>query len=59
VGDASSLKLAKTTMAKSAMDAGWGKLKTIPGRCSIYDRSPDMLTIRFFRTHAEFYPERP
>jgi len=37
VGDASSLKLAKPTMAQSAMDAGWGKLKTITGRSSISD----------------------
>jgi IS605 OrfB family transposase len=29
VGDVSSLKLAKTTMAKSVLDAGWGQLKTM------------------------------
>jgi IS605 OrfB family transposase len=29
VGDVSSLKLAKTMMAKSVMDAGWGQLKTM------------------------------
>jgi IS605 OrfB family transposase len=28
VGDVSSLKLAKTRMAKSVLDAGWGMLKT-------------------------------
>jgi transposase len=28
VGDVSSLKLAKTRMAKSVLDAGWGILKT-------------------------------
>src|SRR5271170_297343 len=28
VGDVSSLKLARTRMAKSVLDAGWGKLKT-------------------------------
>ena len=28
VGDVSSLKLAKTRMAKSVLDAGWGKLRT-------------------------------
>jgi putative transposase len=28
VGDVSSLKLAKTRMAKSVLDAGWGRLKT-------------------------------
>ncbi|HEX9138439.1 MAG TPA: transposase [Steroidobacteraceae bacterium] len=28
IGDVSSLKLAKTRMAKSALDAGWGMLKT-------------------------------
>jgi IS605 OrfB family transposase len=31
VGDVSSLKLAKTMMAKSVMDAGWGQLKTMLG----------------------------
>ena len=29
VGDVSSLKLAKTRMAKSVLDAGWGQLKTM------------------------------
>ncbi len=29
VGDVSSQKLAKTTMAKSVLDAGWGQLKTM------------------------------
>jgi len=29
VGDVSSTKLAKTTMAKSVLDAGWGQLKTM------------------------------
>ena len=29
VGDVSSLKLAKTKMAKSVLDAGWGQLKTM------------------------------
>ena len=40
VGDVSSLKLAKTRMAKSVLDAGWGMLKTFlqykgqqAGRC--------------------------
>ena len=40
VGDVSSLKLAKTRMAKSVLDAGWGMLKTLlqykgqqAGRC--------------------------
>jgi transposase len=40
VGDVSSLKLAKTLMAKSVLDAGWGMLKTFlqykgrqAGRC--------------------------
>ena len=28
IGDVSSLKLAKTPMAKSVLDAGWGMLKT-------------------------------
>ena len=28
VGDVSSLKLARTRMAKSVLDSGWGKLKT-------------------------------
>jgi IS605 OrfB family transposase len=28
IGDVSSLKLAKTSMAKSVLDAGWGMLKT-------------------------------
>ncbi len=28
IGDVSSLKLAKTRMAKSVLDAGWGMLKT-------------------------------
>ena len=42
IGDVSSLKLAKTRMAKSVLDAGWGMLKTQlqykgqqAGRCSI------------------------
>ncbi|MDY7220131.1 transposase [Denitrificimonas sp. JX-1] len=29
MGNASSLKLVKTTMAKSVLDAGWGQLKTM------------------------------
>jgi putative transposase len=40
VGNVSSLKLAKTRMAKSVLDAGWGMLKTFlqykgqqAGRC--------------------------